>query len=162
MLDERDVWFIWSTLTSLGLPRATPHLASKLVTSYAAQLDRIGSWEWSIFVAQHLPAGRSATIRNLVQRKITRNTTDVATLCEEERRCLHDYHVDSNVFHCARALHARYARDWGKVVTWYTAAEMFDSAHRILMDNIGTGSQLYFSFISDQNSATLCLEPHRK
>ena len=31
MLDERDVWFIWTTLTALGLPRATPHLSSKLV-----------------------------------------------------------------------------------------------------------------------------------
>ena len=91
-----------------------------------------------MFVAQHLPAGRSATIRSLVKRNITRNSTDVGTLCEAERRCLHDYHVDSNVFHCARALHARYSRDWSQVVTWYTAAEMFDAAHRILMDKIGT------------------------
>ena len=137
MLDERDVWFIWTTLTSLGLPRATPHLASKLVTSYVAQLDRIGLWDWGIFVAQHLPAGRTVTIRNLIKRNIVRNITDVTALSDEEKRCLQDYHVDGNVFHCARALHARFSRDWCKVVTWYTAAEMFDSAHRILIDKIG-------------------------
>ena len=139
MLDERGVWFIWSTLHSLGLPRASPHLVSKVVTSYAAQLEQVGLWDWGVYVAQHLPhsGGRKTTVQQIIRRNITRNTTNTEAVCEEEHRCIADHHVDGNEFHCARALRGRYGRQWEDVVTWYTAAGMYNSAHETLLQFLG-------------------------
>ena len=139
MLDERSVWFLWTALTSLGLPRASPHLTSKLVSSYTSQLEQSGLWDWAVFVAQHLPhaAGRSVTVQRIVQRNITLNATDTESESEEEKRCVAHHHVQQQVFHCARALHARYTHHWDRVVMWYTAAGMYDAAHLTLMQFLG-------------------------
>lgn len=47
-------WHLYQILLSVGYSHLSEYYASYLHTSYAAQLEAMGLWQWAVFVLMHI------------------------------------------------------------------------------------------------------------
>ena len=63
-------WHLWSLLSSLGYNHVSPSFLLSLHTSFMAQLEAAGLWEWAVFVAMHVqsPIDRKQLVEGILYR----------------------------------------------------------------------------------------------
>ncbi|GCC41721.1 hypothetical protein chiPu_0025590, partial [Chiloscyllium punctatum] len=54
-LDYRLSWHLWMVLQAMNYTHLSEKHQTMVHTSFAAQLEAVGLWEWAIFVLLHIP-----------------------------------------------------------------------------------------------------------
>ncbi len=131
-------WLLWSVLTALGYTHMKPTGKAQLHTSFSAQLEREGVWQWAVLPLQHI--SHPALMENAIRELLARNCTSSRELSEGEDFVIEQLHVAQEWVFAAKALRARYDNDH-ELEAWHLLeAGQWNEAHIVILQHLAADS----------------------
>ncbi|XP_009996804.1 PREDICTED: nuclear pore complex protein Nup98-Nup96 [Chaetura pelagica] len=137
-LDHRLSWHLWEVLRALNYTHLLRQSQGVLNTSYAAQLESEGLWEWAVFVLLHEPDTRTRekAVRELLDRHCSLEETPESWSKEvflTERLC-----VPPEWIHEAKAVRARMEGDKHKEALFLFKAGHWNQCHKLVVRHLAS------------------------
>uniref|UniRef100_A0A8C5T9W2 Nuclear pore complex protein Nup98-Nup96 n=1 Tax=Malurus cyaneus samueli TaxID=2593467 RepID=A0A8C5T9W2_9PASS len=141
-LDFRLSWHLWEVLRALNYSHLSQQSWGVLNTSYAAQLESEGLWEWAVFVMLH--DTREKAVRELLSRHCTLAETPESWAKETfltQRLC-----VPPHWIHEAKAVRARMEGDKYKEALFLFKAGHWNQCHKLVVRHLASGRSVLLLF----------------
>ncbi|XP_051881963.1 nuclear pore complex protein Nup98-Nup96 isoform X2 [Pristis pectinata] len=137
-LDFRLSWHLWAVLQALNYTHLSERHQAMVHTSYAAQLEAAGLWEWAIFVLLHIPnpEQRVKAVREQLNRHCTLEETD--QLKEKEQFLQHRLGIPSQWIHNAKSLRAHRDGDIHKEALHLIEAGHWNDCHQLVVRHLAS------------------------
>lgn len=139
-LDYHLSWHIHEVLNALGYEHLSEDKHYLLQHSYAAELELMGLWHWSVFILMHLrdDSRREKCVKDLLNRycRVSQDGENVLALTEEENILVNKFHVPIQWLHEAKALHASTVRRHYDEALHLMRAGQWNQAHVIVMKHL--------------------------
>ncbi|KAF4798463.1 nuclear pore complex protein Nup98-Nup96 isoform X1 [Turdus rufiventris] len=137
-LDFRLSWHLWEVLRALNYCHLSQQSWGVLNTSYAAQLESEGLWEWAVFVMLHEPDAhiREQAVRELLSRHCALADTPESWAKETfltQRLC-----VPPHWIHEAKAVRARMEGDKHKEALFLFKAGHWNQCHKLVVRHLAS------------------------
>ncbi|NXB27054.1 NUP98 protein, partial [Rhagologus leucostigma] len=137
-LDFRLSWHLWEVLRALNYSHLSQQSWGVLNTSYAAQLESEGLWEWAVFVMLHEPDMhiREKAVRELLSRHCALAETPESWAKETfltQRLC-----VPPHWIHEAKAVRARMEGDKHKEALFLFKAGHWNQCHKLVVRHLAS------------------------
>lgn len=93
-------WHLWSVLSAFGYSHTSSSFLVSLHTSFSAQLEAAGLWQWAVFVVQHVdtPTDRYQLVREILCRHCLSNGEPT----EEEGFVIEELQVPKELVYLAK------------------------------------------------------------
>ncbi|XP_030328960.1 nuclear pore complex protein Nup98-Nup96 [Strigops habroptila] len=137
-LDCRLSWHLWEVLRALNYTHLSQQSQGVLNTSYAAQLEGEGLWEWAVFILLHEPKThiREKAVRELLNRHCVLSETPESWAKETfltQRLC-----VPPHWIHEAKAVRARMEGDKHKEALFLFKAGHWNQCHKLVVRHLAS------------------------
>ncbi|RMB89601.1 hypothetical protein DUI87_34024 [Hirundo rustica rustica] len=137
-LDFRLSWHLWEVLRALNYSHLSQQSWGVLNTSYAAQLESEGLWEWAVFVMLHEPDTqlREKAVRELLSRHCALADSPESWAKETfltQRLC-----VPPRWIHEAKAVRARMEGDRHKEALFLFKAGHWNQCHKLVVRHLAS------------------------
>ncbi|NXB03607.1 NUP98 protein, partial [Cnemophilus loriae] len=137
-LDFRLSWHLWEVLRALNYSHLSQQSWGVLNTSYAAQLESEGLWEWAVFVMLHEPDThtREKAVRELLSRHCALAESPESWAKETfltQRLC-----VPPHWIHEAKAVRARMEGDKHKEALFLFKAGHWNQCHKLVVRHLAS------------------------
>ncbi|XP_062344221.1 nuclear pore complex protein Nup98-Nup96 isoform X5 [Cinclus cinclus] len=137
-LDFRLSWHLWEVLRALNYCHLSQQSWGVLNTSYAAQLESEGLWEWAVFVMLHEPDThiREQAVRELLGRHCALADTPESWAKETfltQRLCIPPHWI-----HEAKAVRARMEGDKHKEALFLFKAGHWNQCHKLVVRHLAS------------------------
>ncbi|XP_032907918.1 nuclear pore complex protein Nup98-Nup96 [Catharus ustulatus] len=137
-LDFRLSWHLWEVLRALNYCHLSQQSWGVLNSSYAAQLESEGLWEWAVFVMLHEPDAhiREQAVRELLSRHCALADTPESWAKETfltQRLC-----VPPHWIHEAKAVRARMEGDKHKEALFLFKAGHWNQCHKLVVRHLAS------------------------
>ncbi|XP_054696566.1 nuclear pore complex protein Nup98-Nup96 isoform X3 [Grus americana] len=137
-LDYRLSWHLWEVLRTLNYSHLFKQSRGVLNTSYAAQLESEGLWEWAVFILLHEPDThiREKAVRELLNRHCVLSETPESWAKETfltRRLC-----VPPEWIHEAKAVRARMEGDKHKEALFLFKAGHWNECHKLVVRHLAS------------------------
>ncbi|NXB78736.1 NUP98 protein, partial [Donacobius atricapilla] len=137
-LDFRLSWHLWEVLRALNYSHLSQQSWGVLNTSYAAQLESEGLWEWAVFVMLHEPDTplREKAVRELLSRHCALAESPESWAKENfltQRLC-----VPPHWIHEAKAVRARMEGDKHKEALFLFKAGHWNQCHKLVVRHLAS------------------------
>ncbi|XP_066033346.1 nuclear pore complex protein Nup98-Nup96 isoform X2 [Chamaea fasciata] len=137
-LDFRLSWHLWEVLRALNYSHLSQQSWGVLNTSYAAQLESEGLWEWAVFVMLHEPdtPRREKAVRELLSRHCALAESPESWAKETfltQRLCLPPHWI-----HEAKAVRARMEGDKHKEALFLFKAGHWNQCHKLVVRHLAS------------------------
>lgn len=131
-LDFRLSWHLAMALLALGYKHVSRSCLDTLHESYAAQLQSMGLWHWSLYVLMHI---EDETRRETVVRAyLSRSVTSHSDLNEHETFVINKLHVPAEWVYEYKALRAKYENLHDNQLQLLLKAKKWNEAHVVLTE----------------------------
>ncbi|XP_025085972.1 nuclear pore complex protein Nup98-Nup96-like [Pomacea canaliculata] len=129
-LDHRLSWHLLGVLTALGFRHLSPCQEASLHVSYAAQLESLGLWHWSLFPLLHIQdtQQREHAIQEILCRHV--QLSSKSEYLEEENFILQELQIPPQWIHRAKAIKARYLKQHSDEAHHLLQAGRWNEAHK--------------------------------
>ena len=125
---------VWSILSSLGYTHMSPSSISRLLASFASQLERAHKWQWAVFALLHLQD--SVLCATAVRETLARNCSADEQLQPSESFVIEKLSVPEEWVYCAKAQQAG-AQEWYDVMAAHLlSAGQWDEAHAVILEHL--------------------------
>lgn len=160
-MDFRLSWLLLQTLRSIGYRHSSAACAAQLHTSFAAQLEQQGLWQWAIYVLMHLSDdnARASSVQTLLYRYVRLSERDSACAAatsgvrgdsrsdaddggempeyaQKERFVVDELHVPERWLQWAKAVRAGALGRRHAQAEFLLQSEQWSQAHEIIMLHI--------------------------
>lgn len=141
-ISPRIHWQLFTFLFSRDLRNVSSSgIASRLHSDFAAYLEQLGMWEWSIFVILHEEdeLRRVKALKDILSRNVIPIPSDSsdAEQIEQKLKFVEEHlHVPPKIIYEALALRARYAGQHTKEADLLLRAGDFVTAHRVIARHV--------------------------
>ncbi|XP_062910842.1 nuclear pore complex protein Nup98-Nup96 isoform X1 [Mobula hypostoma] len=137
-LDFRLSWHLWAVLQALNYSHLSEKHQAMVHTSYAAQLEAAGLWEWAVFVLLHIPnlEQRVTAVREQLNRHCTLEETD--ELKEKEQFLQQQLGIPSQWIHNAKSLRAHRNGDLHKEALHLIEAGHWNNCHQLVVRHLAS------------------------
>ncbi|XP_067841675.1 nuclear pore complex protein Nup98-Nup96 isoform X2 [Heptranchias perlo] len=137
-LDYRLSWHLWMVLQALNYTHLSEKHQALVHTSYAAQLEGAGLWEWAIFVLLHIPDAqqRGSAVRELLNRHCSLEETD--ELKEKELFLQEQLGIPAQWIHNAKSLRAHRDGDVHREALHLIEAGHWNTCHRLVIRHLAS------------------------
>ncbi|XP_019852669.1 PREDICTED: nuclear pore complex protein Nup98-Nup96 isoform X2 [Amphimedon queenslandica] len=142
-LDYRLSWHLWSMLSSLGYNHAPPSFLLSLHTSFSAQLEAVGLWEWAVFVALHVhsPTDRRQLVESILYRhcefrESEEDTEEDGDLNDKEVFVIEKLLVPQELVYAAKAQSAECEGLYDVQASYLLKAKEWNKAHQIFVSHV--------------------------
>ncbi|XP_069748351.1 nuclear pore complex protein Nup98-Nup96 isoform X2 [Narcine bancroftii] len=137
-LDFRLSWHLWAVLQALNYTHLSEKHQALVHTSYAAQLEAAGLWEWAIFVLLHIPnpQHRARAVREQLNRHCTLAQSD--ELREKEQFLQQQLAIPSQWIHDAKSLRAHREGDIHKEALHLMEAGRWNQCHQLVVRHLAS------------------------
>uniref|UniRef100_A0A8V5GP24 Nuclear pore complex protein Nup98-Nup96 n=1 Tax=Melopsittacus undulatus TaxID=13146 RepID=A0A8V5GP24_MELUD len=137
-LDCRLSWHLWEVLRALNYTHLSQQSQGVLNTSYAAQLESEGLWEWAVFILLHEPNThiREQAVRELLNRHCVLSESPESWAKETfltQRLC-----VPPHWIHEAKAVRARMEGDKHKEALFLFKAGHWNQCHKLVVRHLAS------------------------
>ncbi|XP_050188725.1 nuclear pore complex protein Nup98-Nup96 [Myiozetetes cayanensis] len=137
-LDFRLSWHLWEVLRALNYSHLSQQSRGVLNTSFAAQLESEGLWEWAVFVMLHEPDAqcREKAVRELLSRHCALADSPESWAKETfltQRLC-----VPPHWIHEAKAVRARMEGDKHKEALFLFKAGHWNQCHKLVVRHLAS------------------------
>nr|DBA32194.1 TPA: hypothetical protein GDO54_000004 [Pyxicephalus adspersus] len=137
-LDYRLSWHLWMVLQALNYTHLSEQSQGLLHSSYAAQLENVGLWDWAIFVMLHVtdPIVRETAVRELLNRHCVLQETPESLIKEKfliEKLC-----IPAQWIHEAKAIRSRREGDKHKEAMYLLKAGHWNQCQRLVSHHLAS------------------------
>ncbi|XP_060682361.1 nuclear pore complex protein Nup98-Nup96 isoform X1 [Hemiscyllium ocellatum] len=132
-LDYRLSWHLWMVLQAMNYTHLSEKHQTMVHTSFAAQLEAVGLWEWAIFVLLHIPDAQQRG--NAVQEQLNRH----CSLDETEEQKVKELFLQEKLgippewIHSAKSLRAHRDGDIHKEALHLIEAGQWNKCHQLVV-----------------------------
>ena len=111
-----------------------PTRQAQLHTSFSAQLEREGVWQWAVLPLQHI--SDSTLMESAVRELLARNCSSHEELSEQEEFVIRQLHVAREWVYAAKALRARYDKNYELEAKHLLEAGEWNDAHTVIIKHL--------------------------
>ena len=111
-----------------------PTREAQLHVSFSAQLEHEGAWQWAVFPLQHIPD--STLMENAIRELLTRNCSSSEEPSEQELFVIEQLHVAKEWVYTAKALRARYEKNYELEARHLLEAGQWNDAHTVIIKHL--------------------------
>ncbi|XP_027557642.1 nuclear pore complex protein Nup98-Nup96 isoform X3 [Neopelma chrysocephalum] len=137
-LDFRLSWHLWEVLRALNYCHLSQQSRGVLNTSFAAQLESEGLWEWAVFVMLHEPDAqcREKAVRELLGRHCA--LADIPESWAKETFLTQRLCLPPHWIHEAKAVRARMEGDKHKEALFLFKAGHWNQCHKLVVRHLAS------------------------
>lgn len=136
LLDFRLSWLLLQVLRGLGYNHCSEMSEAHLHSSFAAQLEANGLWQWAIFVLLHIrnQSQREIAVQTLLYRYIDLSTDE--EYLKKENFIINNLRVPEKWIYWAKAVRAGAQNNYHAQADYLLKAKQWANAHEIIMNHI--------------------------
>ncbi|XP_067889099.1 nuclear pore complex protein Nup98-Nup96 isoform X2 [Heterodontus francisci] len=137
-LDYRLSWHLWMVLQAMNYTHLSEKHQAMVHTSFAAQLEAVGLWEWAVFVLLHIPDPQQRG--NAVQDQLKRHCTLEETEEQKEKELFlqQKLGIPSQWIHNAKSLRAHRDGDIHKEALHLMEAGHWNECHQLVVKHLAS------------------------
>ncbi|XP_038674987.1 nuclear pore complex protein Nup98-Nup96 isoform X3 [Scyliorhinus canicula] len=137
-LDYRLSWHLWMVLQALNYTHLSDKHQAMVHTSFAAQLEAAGLWEWAVFVLLHIPNSqqRANAVREQLNRHCTLEETEEQN--EKELFLQEKLGIPPEWIHDAKSLRAHHSGNIHKEALHLIEAGHWNTCHQLVVRHLAS------------------------
>ncbi|XP_078401075.1 nuclear pore complex protein Nup98-Nup96 isoform X1 [Cetorhinus maximus] len=137
-LDYRLSWHLWMVLQAMNYTHLSEKHQAMVHTSFAAQLEAVGLWEWAVFVLLHIP--NSQQRGNAVRQQLNRHCTLDETEEQKEKELFlqEKLSIPPEWIHNAKSLRAHQSGNIHKEALHLIEAGHWNKCHQLVVRHLAS------------------------